>query len=774
MESSGCNGSRVVNLRPQMSTASSHSRIDGTSEWFVSGRFALVLGLLIGAAYPDVVFGKNTFYFRDFGFFGYPLAHYHRQSFWSGEIPLWNPLNNCGLPFLAQWNTLVLYPGSLFYLLLPPSWSLGIFCLLHLWLAGVGMYLLACRWTACRLAASVAGVAYALNGLSLNCLMWPNNVAALGWMPLVLLSVERAWRTGGRHWVGAVVLGGVQMLTGAPEIILFTWLIVVVMAMPELVRDRQRRVRFLLRLGMILFLVTALTAAQLLPFFELLRHSQRNVLFADASWSMPGTGWANFFVPLFRTFLSRQGVYYQNDQYWTASYYSGIAVFALACVGSVCVKTWRVRVLAGLALLGAILAMGDDGFVYGLLRRVVPQLGAMRYPIKFVVLAVFTLPLLAAFGVRQLNIPARALGSRARRVAAICYGAFLLLIGLILWFAHHYPLPNEDWTATLQSGLSRSLFLTLILGTICFRLRLPARARLFAGVALLTMIGLDVLTHMPRQNPTVSRVALEPGITTLQKLVPRPRHGESRAMLTPEADVRLRHGGLSSPIHDYLASRQGLFSNCNLLENIPKVNGFYSLYLRESADIWALIYQQTNTFAPALHDFLCVSQITAPGEVFEWQSRPSRLPFATFGQGPVFADARVTLQALAQTNFNPLAEVYLPAETEGFLEAVGPAAGRIESARFTAHRAEVTVLAESPGLLVISENHYGPWQCDVDGKRTPMWRANHAFQALVVPPGDHEIILLYRDTRFLSGVIISIASLLVCLVAWRRLDSNKK
>jgi hypothetical protein len=734
--------------------------------WFTQGRFAVILGLLILAAYPDVVFGRSTFFFRDFGLFGYPLAHFHRQSFWQGEIPLWNPLNNCGLPFLAQWNTLVLYPGSLFYLLFPPSWSLGIFCLLHLLLAGVGMYSLAFRWTACRSGASVAGMAFALNGVSLQCMMWPNNVAALAWMPWVILSVERAWRNGGRYLARAVVLAGVQMLTGAPEIILFTWAIVAALAVIGIVQGKHPRTRITRRVGMILILVAALTAAQLFPFLELLRHSQRNLLFADASWSMPGTGWANFLVPLFRTFLSRQGVYYQNDQYWTASYYPGIAVFALACIGGACVKTWRVRILAALALLGAVLAMGDDGFVYGLLRRVFPQLGIMRYPIKFVVFVVFALPLLAGFGIRHLEITARTSNFRCWRIAGSCYGTLLLLIGLILGFACRHTLPNENWTATLHSGLSRLLFLTLILGAICFRPRLPARTQLFAGVALLTMIGLDVLTHMPRQNPTVSRAVLEPGIPTLQNLDPLPRHGQSRAMLTPEADNGLRRGGLASGMNDYLASRQGLFSNCNLLEDIPKVNGFYSLFIRESTDIWALIYQQTNTSPTALLDFLCVSQITAPGEVFEWQSRPSCLPFVTFGQRPVFADPRITLHSLMGTNFNPHAEVYLPAEAEPFVRIAGQSAGRIENAKFTAHRAEVSIFAESPGLLVISQNHYGAWQCDIDGERTQTWRANHAFQAVQVPAGKHIVRLVYRDWHFVSGCAISMLTLVSCLAVW--------
>ena len=75
--------------------------------------FALLLGALILVGFPAVLAGTQSFYIRDFGYFGYPLAAYHRDCFWRGEIPLWNPLSCNGVPFLAQWNTLVLYPGSL-------------------------------------------------------------------------------------------------------------------------------------------------------------------------------------------------------------------------------------------------------------------------------------------------------------------------------------------------------------------------------------------------------------------------------------------------------------------------------------------------------------------------------------------------------------------------------------------------------------------------------------------------------------------------------------
>src|SRR6266542_1169327 len=191
-------------------------KIDGNTnldDLFTAGRVALLIATLFLITYPDIVLGSHAFCYRDAGLFGYPLAYYYRNSFWQGEIPLWNPLNNCGLPFLAQWNTLVLYPGSLFYLLFPLSWSLSVYCLLHQFLAGMGMFCLASRWTGNRLAAAVAGVSYAFNGLTLNCLMWPNNITALGWMPWVILVAQRAWTNGGgRNIAAAVTVAAMQML----------------------------------------------------------------------------------------------------------------------------------------------------------------------------------------------------------------------------------------------------------------------------------------------------------------------------------------------------------------------------------------------------------------------------------------------------------------------------------------------------------------------------------------------------------------------------------
>ena len=176
--------------------------------WFSPGRFAALLAALILIPFWEVVSGSQSFVVRDFGLFSYPVASYLRDSFWRGEWPLWNPLSCCGAPFLAQLNTLALYPPSLIYVLLPLSWALPFFCLLHLYLGGIGMYFLARRWSGSQLGGAVAGTVFAFNGLSLNLLMWPSHIATYALMPWVIWLALGAWETGGRRLVLTPRAGG--------------------------------------------------------------------------------------------------------------------------------------------------------------------------------------------------------------------------------------------------------------------------------------------------------------------------------------------------------------------------------------------------------------------------------------------------------------------------------------------------------------------------------------------------------------------------------------
>jgi len=754
-----------------------HSDLDAPARtpeaWLTPGRFALLLASLVWVDFGAMALGWQTFFLRDFGYFGYPLAHYHRECFWRGELPLWNPLSCNGLPFLAQWNTLTLYPPSLIYLLLPLPWSLNLFSLAHLVLGGVGMFVLAQRWTGSRLGAGVAGLAFAFNGLTINCLLWPNNIAALGCMPWVVWLVERAWREGGRRpFAFAALAGGIQMMSGAPEIILFTWLLLGAMMAGQTFWSGTRwcwNWRVPGRFTVVVLLVGTLAAAQLLPFLELLHHSERGSQFADTLvWPMPKWGWANFLVPLFRCYRSAVGVFFQPGQDWTSSYYLGGSVFLLALLAAWRSRHRRVWLLSSVMMLALILALGSEGYLYPLVRKLVPQAGLVRFTIKFVLLVIFCAPLLAAFAVSRLldNSAEERVASRKR--SGLLLLASLLAITAIVWCSYRLPLRGELYSASWLHGASRALLLLATFGTLFWLSRhRSVRGAAVAGLALLLLVWLDLRTHAPNPAPGIKPDVLTPALVSEQwrqeKIPSPPAAGRFRAFTPQRAYDALLQGMISDPSKDYLCHRLALFPNCNLLEDIPLVDGFYSLYLKGQRDAWSLLYfAPTNNAMLPLLNFLGVSLITSATNVFDWQPRPAAMPLATIGQRPVFTDTNSTWRGLASPAFEPRREVYLPLEAKALVPTNHSPDARILSQTFSAHRLSFDVASSVSTLLVLSQSHYQPWKAWVDEKPARIWLANGGFQAIEVPGGQHAVRFAYEDRTFKLGAVLSLTALGVC------------
>jgi hypothetical protein len=186
-----------------------------------------------------------------------------------------------------------------------------------------------------------------------------------------------------------------------------------------------------------------------------------------------------------------------------------------------------------------------------------------------------------------------------------------------------------------------------------------------------------------------------------------------------------------------------------------------------------MIYDTSKEPLSPLYDFLGISQITAPGKLFEWESRTNYLPWATAGQQPSFVADTTAIRAISDANFNPRRAVYLPLEAKSFIHVVEPTRASIISSRFSAHRIEIVVEADQPSLLVVAQSYHPWWRASVDDKSSRLWQANYAFQALEIPEGRHRVTLAYRDRSFFLGTTVSIATLLACAFVWRRRALHK-
>ena len=728
------------------------SALAGLEERCSPKRFAGAFALLVFFVFLPLLVANTSLVLRDFSVFGYPLAHYHRAAFWSGEIPLWNPLSYAGIPFAAQWNTMVFYPGSLIYLFFPLPWSLSAFCVVHLYVAGLGMYFLIRHWTASNVAGVIAGLVFALSGLVQNSLMWPNNIAALGCLPWVLLTLKLALARGGRHVVFAILAGSMQMLTGAPEVILFTWLLVGVLWLVE-----GRLNESVGRLAIVVASVAVLCAIQLLPFFDLLLISERAGVTQENNWAMDFDGWVNFISPLYETRTKGIGAFYHDTQAWTHSYFVGVPVLWLSLVALCADRSRRTWVLGGVLLVATWLAMGADAGLYSLVAKI-PPLSMIRYPVKFVIVTTVVFAMLAGLGVRALSKGA------AIRIPTIVTTCLCLLAFLLIKDAQE---PGD----VARSVVTKSLWLRVVAGAaaVVFLLQI-FKSRSMAFRFLVGVIGAltgDLLTHQPVQ-PTIDTKWFREPNPTLATYSEAAQAGQTRVHPSKSRQIQNLFNADASLKDAFLLTRISMFNNWNLVEGTAKVNGFYSLWTPEQEQIAQALMAEPQEVPPGLADFLGIEFFSPVENTLEWHHRPTAKPIVTIGAAPVHVELAQTLPRLTAAEFDPSKEVFV---VDGSVVAQHAPTASITNVFLMRDEIQLSVRTPLPTMLTVAQSFHANWQAKIDDEQTTIHRANLGFQAIVVPPGEHQIAFYYEDRAFQWGRWITLGALIGLVVVWRRIKT---
>ena len=212
----------------------------------------------------------------------YQWKSFIRQQLAEGEVPLWNPHQFSGIPFLAAGQHSAFYPLSVVYYVMPLWLAYGWFTVLNLWLAGVFMYLFARGLGISRSGAMLAGVIYQFGGFVIASVVFQMMIGAIPWLPLMLLMIEfiiRKKSLFGRKtsipWVavGAIALA-MNILAGHVEVTIYCLLISGFYAGGRWIHDSMRVRRMPLMLSqagwMIAMIVLGigLAAIQFLPLFQ--------------------------------------------------------------------------------------------------------------------------------------------------------------------------------------------------------------------------------------------------------------------------------------------------------------------------------------------------------------------------------------------------------------------------------------------------------------------------------------------------------------------------
>lgn len=718
-----------------------------------------------------------------------------------GIVPLWNPYNFCGAPFIANWHSAIFYPPNAVFLFLPVHTALNWSIAFHFFLAAALTYAFVRLVGAGRAGALLSAAVFVLSGPYILHLFPGHVFNPLPWLPLALICGEMAVRRRRAVWhlLAGVVLG-VQVLAGHPQYMLYCAaaeaLYILFRAASECRGEGGARPLAAAAAGILLMAAAgaALSAVQLLPGLEYAAHSGRAALAGPETVrenSLPPENLALLAVPgLFGDM--RSGRYWGRWLYWETCLYVGILPLSLAVIGAARPRPPATRFFSGLALLSVVLALGAYSPFFGFLYAHVPVFSLFRAQAKFTCLASFSLAVLAGFGLRALLDGASRRLAAAGGLAAVAAG--ILLASLVAATASAGGGESRPWGAVVEYRAARGFEGTPPIDPADAAARgaayrTAARGAL-AAAALLVSSGALLLAAGRMRPGLLAALALALSLGDLWRFGARyiTTSPLEACRWPPALTARVRRECAGARICTPNIAVPGAMQNMN--ERIPAVDGYetvnigpYKDYVDAAQGVarGSRLAFAVGAVAPMI-EALNLGVVILPAGAR--CAAPRFSPVFTDGRATVYRrdpvvprafvvhrsrvipDPAAALAALRGRGADVRGEVVLDADPSAAASPPPPGAPP-EDAEIVAegpNELRLRATLASPGYLVVSDAYYPGWRAYADGRETRILRANYAFRAIHLEEGIHEVRFVYAPRSFRRGALTSAAAACACAV----------
>lgn len=640
-----------------------------------------------------------------------PSYTYQAMRMGEGSIPLWNPYQGVGQPFLAALQPGVLYPARLLLLVQSPAHAMGTSLGAHLLFLVVTTYAFARALGTTRLAASCAAIVLGAT-LGANWFYLPSYLEAGAWWPTLALALVRL--VGGGGWRWAVLLGAagaMPVLAGGYQVTVYMAYALGLLAAGLFTDPRFRPASWrplALRLAVAGLVAAATAAPQLLPTFAWSAEAaRRTAALTDVQLNPLGLQTPPWEL-LLRTLIRGSG--YQP-------FFLSIPAIGLALLGFARQRILGLVMGAGALLLTGV-ALGPGSPLFPLYRAL-PGLAVYRLPMRLLIAVFFLVATGVALGVSacQRWRPARL----PQLGPALATGAALALLAALV-----APIRNDTQLPWLQGGSLRPALPVMDL----------------AG----TRVGDGRVAFFGKWFPIAPRYAMLGGMRCVQDY-------------EPLSSRRLQHflfavAGQPLPGDDAPLPFTGHVGEPNPLAQ-PRL-------LDLVATRAVVVTSETPGTAPA---GLVRAGAVGPAVLY---ANPSALPRAYLVPAARFVpSAEAALAAVLAPDFDPRREAVLvgsPGEAGGGIVA---GAGEFARARITrdgAERVEIGVAATAPAVLVLADAFAPGWEALVDGRPRRLWQANHLVRGVILEPGDRHVAFVYRAPGWRLGWALCAAGWLAAAI----------
>lgn len=801
-------------------------------DWFA----ILTLFLLTVAYFHNVVIpidysvlsDQNTdtrhqlFYWRYFGF----------NTIAKGTIPLWNPYIYSGTPFVGGVQSAIFYPLNLIFLVFPIYIAINYSIILHVFLSGVFTYLylrylgfqetrypcsnrisLPCK-------GGVKNFAHTARLSRSSCMIasiifmfcapqifhvYPGhlpNLCTMIWLPLILLFSELFILT--RDFFYAL-LGGIavafNILAGHPQYFFYTSIAVVIYFTIRIIQEfREHRnwkfVAYHAAGVCILYIVgVSLTAIQLLPAFEMIKHSARQTISYEwvGQFSFAPENFLTLFIPEFFG-DSLKTPYWGRYYLWEMSLYVGILPLLLCALASFYDRNKFTKTFLVMALTTTILALGKFTPLFKILYALVPGFNMFRGNSKFVFIVAFSLSVLSGIGAEYLQKGVFT-KKRISSFFSITIGIivmlslfltifFLLKAGYGAWHGiiHKIYSWGDRYTTLPSLNDARFLHATFTVatkGTVKF---------IILTILSLLVIGLWTNGRLRSQILIPITMAVIFGDLWCfgnQYMVTF----DARQCFWNKEILKV----LKNDPEPFRITTVGHFElNQGMAHDISHIGGYDANVIKEYSEFINLSDGKPVEEPRIVMEVAQISRLTNLLNL-KYILLPANVRIEHPTIKPVFYDSKYALfyntqalprafivhkaktlrgrdiifKELSSSEFDPKEYVILE---EPSRLTMNTATGNLPQEpipsilEYTPNSVTIKASLFADGYLVLGDTFYPGWSAFVDGKKSRVLKANYILRSVFLEKGEHVVKFVYEPRSFTVGMIISLVSIGVLIL----------
>ncbi|MFL5735204.1 MAG: YfhO family protein [Chloroflexia bacterium] len=741
-----------------------------------------------------------------------PWRLYARSEIAAGRFPLWDSYNLLGTHFHANLQSQIFSPFNVLWLVLPPVWGLGAITALKWTLGGLGIALLLRRLGLGMPAAIFGAVAFQLSGPMVAWLQWPIS-EGLVWVPWMMWATLGWVDTRGPGWLAALAaFVAAELAAGHIETAFHSLAFVGVFAIvavfatsrrpsetagqapprepaPDRLRQRLVMLGGLAGAGLV---GLGLAAVQLVPFLDVLPESYQWWLRSQPSQHVAGLA-----LPLQGTLMWLT----PNGFGWTDTYngplnwieanpYVGAVTLLLAAANIGPGPRGRGSGVRG-RLFWGVMAVVAVSMAYG-----IPPLGWLRELPGFnsslnwrlVSVAGPCLIVLGAMGLdRLLLVPGRLLPRYWAAAAAGLglAGVGFLVLGARIWTVSSDSLAEFSQAWRAWAGVLFCAGAVLVLGRMLGWVGARTLAALMIG-----LLTLDMMRAAWGFNPTNSFDTFYPKSTLLSFAAQRgPTERLAVAGEYAGSNMLVPYG-----VPDYRMYDATIDNRYLAFTRILSPETFRESFRRQDANLTTHLYllkpntailsavgikwvltandDDPNGWQPLPADGPPYKRTLTKNGFTIWENRIAQ-PYTYFASNfSVGADEATVAQSLKLLTVDTANHVQiedpdriLPAGLSGSAQTA-PALAANEGVTLESYEPgeiRIKARAEKTRYLVIDESWDKRWRATIDGQAAAIYRTNYVIQGLVVPPGEHQVTMVYDPPAFRRGLAISAAALLAWL-----------